>query len=292
MDNCLMCMAEVCYELRGLVQLVVGCESYSPASGWPYREILERLGTDFLPKSPKVKTSKKPVQEAFAEAIVEEYTNFYVDYWLGGMSVAQSALDVRKVERLKEAVDELANELDTGLQNEVEAKRVSSPATGTYPLRDALILAHWEAQSYNGELFVDLFDFCDCLQKRQPQHPVAPKCEALKEIIKEFVLKSCYSGAAYQYSFGVSIYFPWSQIANSYSFLDFVKGGTYGKGWLRFLETYTDLTRRRPRGMAEDGPLGKVNRTSRIDSAVSDLVRKTGDNKNRRQGNGRGQRRR
>src|SRR5215813_309676 len=35
MDNCQMSMVEVCYELRGLAQVVVGCESYSPASGWP-----------------------------------------------------------------------------------------------------------------------------------------------------------------------------------------------------------------------------------------------------------------
>ncbi len=48
MDNCLMSMAEICYELRGLAQVVVGCESFSPASGWPYRQILERLRQDYL----------------------------------------------------------------------------------------------------------------------------------------------------------------------------------------------------------------------------------------------------
>src|SRR6185369_5779359 len=48
MDNCLMSMAEICYELRGLAEIVVGCESFSPASGWPYREVLERLAKDFV----------------------------------------------------------------------------------------------------------------------------------------------------------------------------------------------------------------------------------------------------
>jgi hypothetical protein len=47
MDNCLMSMGEICYEFRDLAQIVVGCESYSPASGWPYRQILERLNKDF-----------------------------------------------------------------------------------------------------------------------------------------------------------------------------------------------------------------------------------------------------
>ena len=48
MDNCLMSMAEICYELRGLAEVVVGCESFSPTSGWPYRQILERLSRDFV----------------------------------------------------------------------------------------------------------------------------------------------------------------------------------------------------------------------------------------------------
>jgi hypothetical protein len=66
-------------------------------------------------------------------------------------------------------------------------------------------------------------------------------------IAEKFVLKSCYSGAAYQYSYGVSIYFPWSQISSRYENLDFVKDSST-RGWLQFLKTYTELTRRRPRG--------------------------------------------
>src|SRR5689334_195977 len=71
MDNCLMSMAEICYELRDVAEIVVGCESFSPISGWPYRQILERLCTDFVnPKSEYV------TAEA-AKAIVEEYVSFY-----------------------------------------------------------------------------------------------------------------------------------------------------------------------------------------------------------------------
>jgi len=45
-DSCLMSMAEVCYELKGLVDIAVGSEGYSPASGWPYCEMLERLARE------------------------------------------------------------------------------------------------------------------------------------------------------------------------------------------------------------------------------------------------------
>ena len=46
----------------------------------------------------------------------------------------------------------------------------------------------------------------------------------------------------------VSNYFPWSQIAPSYWTLDFVSEA-HGAGWGSFLKTYTQLTRRAPRGL-------------------------------------------
>jgi hypothetical protein len=118
--------------------------------------------------------------------------------------------------------------------------------------RIALILAHWEAQSYNGERFVDLFDFCNCLEQRSPSRLVRKRCREIQRFIEdEFVLKASYSGAAYQYSYGVSLYFPWAQIVSTYKNLDFVQDSK-GSGWIQFLRTYTRLTRRLPRGMNED----------------------------------------
>jgi hypothetical protein len=238
MDNCLMSMGEICYEFRALAQIVIGCESYSPASGWPYRQILERLKQCTKPKSKKTE-----IQVEAAKAIVEEYVNYYSSYWVAGLSVTQSALDVRYVVELRERVDQLAATLEQELKRacDNDGRRQSS-------FKDDLVLAHWEAQSYNGEWFVDLFDFCDCLQMRSSSDEVGEQCQKVKEFLaKEFVLRSCYSGAGFQYSYGVSIYFPWSQVSSRYQNLGFVKDSK-GGGWLSFLETYTDVTRRRPRG--------------------------------------------
>jgi hypothetical protein len=268
MDNCLMSMGEICYELRGLVQTMVGCESYSPASGWPYRQILQRLIKDFavseLPRGKSV-----PVE--FAKAIVEEYVNYYSDYWLGGMSVAQSALDVSKVEKLRKHVDKLAKELERELKNE-DDKNIEKRHK-IHPFQDTLILAHWEAQSYNGELFVDLYDLCDCLERRLHSGPVARRCKEVKSFISsEFVLRSCYSGAVYQFSYGVSLYFPWSDVMKSYENLDFIQDSD-GSGWSRFLDTYTNLTRREPRGIYGNAKLSEAN------ASLSQKVRKTSDRK-------------
>jgi hypothetical protein len=256
MDNCLMSMAEICYELRGLAEVVVGCESFSPASGWPYREVLERLAKEVA--TPCLKSGQSVVETA-ARAIVKEYVNYYANYWMAGLSVTQSALNVGKVEQLHELIEKLADAMEQQLVKELADERASDDgATGGREFQDALLLAHWEAQSYNGEQFVDLYDFCECLQARIDDGPVARQCEAVKEFIAtQFVLRSCYSGPVYQYSYGVSLYFPWSYVAPSYWNLDFVKASK-GMGWGRFLRTYTLLTRRAPRGINVESEIAQA----------------------------------
>ena len=42
-DTCLMSMAEICCDLKDLVGMVIGSETYTPASGWPYYSIIKDL---------------------------------------------------------------------------------------------------------------------------------------------------------------------------------------------------------------------------------------------------------
>ena len=258
MDTCLMSMAEVAFELRGLVKILVGSESYSPVSGWPYEPILKMLKDEIANTTEAAEAALDETQRIefrVARAIVKAYVNFYADYWLGGLSVDQSALYVDAVEELKAYVDEFAGALSAALDAEVSANQ-------TRKLRDDLILAHWEAQSYNGELFVDLFDFCDCLLKRQRDERIIETGTRLMNFIEStFVLKSCYSGPIYQYSYGVSIYFPWSSVEDEYGKLDFI-GTNLETGWGKFLKEYTTLTRREPRPVdqADQNFLLKANR--------------------------------
>lgn len=254
MDNCLMSMAEICYELRGSVEIVVGCESFSPASGWPYRQVLERLAKDFV--EPDL-DEEESVAEAAARAIVKEYVNYYSYYWIAGLSVTQSALNVCQVEGLREVIEKLGQVMEQRLVEEWEQQRAHRAGSASRQFHDALLLAHWEAQSYNGEQFVDLYDFCDCLEARMVGGPIVKQCQVVKDFLtSEFVLTSCYSGAAYQYSYGVSLYFPWSHVAPSYWNLDFIKDSN-GSGWGSFLKTYTLLTRRPPRGVDADSKLAR-----------------------------------
>jgi pentapeptide MXKDX repeat protein len=253
MDNCLMSMAEICYELKGIAQFLVGSEAYSPASGWPYRQVIERL------KKESSNSNSMELARNVAIGIVEEYTNYYSGYWLSGMSVAQSALDLCRVEDLRSLVNKLGCALEKELLEEFEPdiqKRVGRNLP--HPFCDQLVLAHWEAQSYNGELFVDLYDFCNCLERRAASREVREACSRVKDFVEsEFVVKSCFCGAKYQYSYGLSIYFPWSQVAASYWNLEFIKTST-GIGWGSFLNTYTLVTRREARDADTTSLLAQV----------------------------------
>jgi hypothetical protein len=241
-DTCLMSMTEICSELKEHVDIVIGSETYTPSSGWPYREILTALGESTV-QSPKA----KPYE--VARMVVDKYVGFYKVYVTAGVSVALSALNVKKVRGLAPAVRKLTTALIRELKAEHPEMR-GKREKKRRPLTDALILAHWDAQSYNGEWYVDLIDFCQCLMSRFPKRTIKGPCEALITFLKgadddtpaksKFVISSEYTGPTYQYSNGVAVYFPWSSVATYFWAFEFATKSRWGE----FLAFYTNLTRR------------------------------------------------
>lgn len=245
MDTCLMNMAEVTYELnRASVQYLVGSEGFSPNTGWPYKEILRAL----LYQIDNNPSEADP--DWLARQIVHEYQQFYIPYINGGISVDQSALKIDRIKEVKERMFTLCGELIKEIDN--GELRYGKPKA------NALVLAHWETQSYNGEAFVDLYDFCDRLILRYGQIPaqvadtsrVIFLCGRVKEAIHDLAISSCVAGAAFQFSFGISIYFPWAVLSPRYGNLAFGKESR----WLDFLRKYHIATRRPSR---PSRPLGK-----------------------------------
>ena len=248
MDTCLMNMAEVCFELnRTSVTYMVGSEGFSPNTGWPYAEILQKL----LDQLGKKKEDATPVW--LAKVIVEEYRKFYEPYINGGISVDQSVLDVQKINEVKNKMFSLVKSLRDEIANhELDYGR---------PKQNALLLAHWETQSYNGEVFVDLLDFCNRLEYRYKLIPangeVVRFCRNVRVAIEDLVVRSCVAGAAFQFSYGLSIYFPWAVLAPRYGNLSFPKETK----WLDFLKEYHEVTRRPGRDLPprEETPPGRAS---------------------------------
>ncbi|HUS09449.1 MAG TPA: clostripain-related cysteine peptidase [Pyrinomonadaceae bacterium] len=265
LDTCLMSMAEVAYQLKDNAGILIGSEGYSPLGGWPYRAILEMLSKQSAGSENRSKEGYDPKvlgaeSRWVAREIVCTYANSYLEYIAGGIDVDQAAIDITRCDELTPKVARLASRLKWLLLN---------PQPNS-PFKEALILAHWDAQSYDGEIYVDLRDFCDCLMARtvslnchDPE--IDDACCDISNLIGEphypcsvserlddpnyYVLKSCYTGPSLQYSYGVSLYFPWYEVMPYYGDLDFAQATK----WHEFLQVYVKETRRRRRN---DGKAG------------------------------------
>jgi hypothetical protein len=250
MDSCLMTMAEVSFQLKGLARYLVGSEGYSPIAGWPIKQILERMRNDLAGITHSNPDKRKEEERsAVAKGIVEEYLNYYLDYGIGGLSVDQSALDLDVADTVKKKIDALA----IALRNEMPKRA----------FQRAVVWSHWRAQSYNGEQFVDLYDFCDLLKNEYRGKKVRDACHAVLDTEAAFVPYSGYSGPAFQDSHGVSIYFPWAEIDPNYYAVRFAKRAftRRRKGskrrsiqpseWVAFLKEYILATRRKQRDKGE-----------------------------------------
>src|SRR5215218_7008644 len=103
-----------------------------------------------------------------------------------------SALEVKEIGGLRRKLRALANEMIEELRREQDTSRKVVPADHSRLLfSDALILAHWRAQSYNGELYVDLADFCDCLAKLAPADTRALCYDVASFIRDKLTIVSC-----------------------------------------------------------------------------------------------------
>lgn len=269
LDACAMSMAEVAYDLRHVVDYMVGAEGFEVNTGWPYHRILQLLdGRDVkMPDGeadlPELHTSQiEP--DALCIGIVDKYVTYYSDFAVAGVSVDQAACSLKEADKLADAVAELAVTLPEKIKHEMGAE--TNPAKQKSALLDAVILAHWRAQSYKYEEYVDLWDFCHLLDEGCNDKDVKAACQKVMKVIghagvkeeaerdmakhmedvfgtvERCVLKSCYSGAAYQHSHGLSIYFPWAEVSHEYKNLRFARK----TGWYGFLKFYVEHSRRRP----------------------------------------------
>jgi hypothetical protein len=244
MDSCLMSMVEVCYELRHVVQYLVGSEGFVPNAGWPYAYLFEQLGI----KEKKQRFDPKSI----SECIVGDYIDFYQDYMPASVSVDIAACELASLDgHLTVAVKRLADMLVDGL--------TSSSKTYSRDLKNKLILAHWRAQSYQREQNTDLWDFCDQLQQEtkdtadEKLTAIADACTYVKLAVEKVVIKEGNAGVDTQYSHGLALYFPWrlplfgeAQALRPYSQLEFPQKA----GWCEFIREYIDKTRREPKSLA------------------------------------------
>ncbi len=267
--SCSMSSVELAYELAGSARYMIGTQGAAFPGSWPYRQLLKKVLSSIdqarrgkLPKSREV-IDKDPLINTILYGLQD--LSFYnsADFWLAGFSsdLSLCRLDVGTVGKLREPISRLSKALKAGL-----ALKNNLAST------NAIRLAHLESQSYWNETYTDLHDFCECLSKRSDgptkvEKNIKNACDSVLAALalskgrrtKALVPYSDYYGPAYQYSNGLSIYFPWRRpketVLESYQRNKFTREH-FPDSWLSFLVEYFYATQRDARHILE--PAGRV----------------------------------
>ncbi len=243
-DSCVMSMFEVGYQFKNLADTMIASEGSIPNAGWSYAEILGSLN--------KNKLDSKHIAEEF----VYKYINKQAQYAIGGVSVDMSAWNMSKLNILNNKFKGLVINLLKCFENEnslIYAK-----------MRHILLQVHYDCQTYMCDQNIDLGDFCSLLKveieglkfdeagnNHQLLKKLSTNCTEVMQAVKDSIILSGYSGGEYQYSTGISLFFPWSLPAYEvtqidYEQLSFVQKTEAGKLWNKFLQIYlTKVSRRK-----------------------------------------------
>lgn len=228
----------------------------------------------------------------FVTHLIERHNRLLI----GGRSIDVAAWDLGQVEDVVKKFNELAKVLNQGLamKTKIEEEGLKDNDIAIFwELKKVLLQAHYDSQTYMNEQCVDLKDFCKRLiieskfvTKYDDLKPafeeIIKHCKAVIESVDKCVIHSGFSGDEYQFSNGISVFFPWSRLSLAltnyrYRYLIFSQGAIRpvgsrtrnlnemseyegpGKDWYFFLVNYlNNVTLRQTRSAkilktAEDG---------------------------------------
>jgi hypothetical protein len=244
-DSCVMGMLEVGYQFKNATKTMIASEGSVPSAGWTYAKILGSLARDFSP------LDDNEVAERFVTQFIKSQDSFTV----GGVSVDMAAWDMGKLDTLNAEFEQLSKTL-------IEC--FDDPTSSIYRhMERAILQVHWKCQSYMYDQNVDLGDFCELLRAEcislardlsLDDGPLLQKvvqaCDGVLKELMNAVILSGFSGGGYQYSNGISLFFPWSYVAYKasekyYKRLKFVGTGA-GRSWNSFLNRYLGKVTLRP----------------------------------------------
>jgi Clostripain family len=266
-DSCVMGMLEVGYQFNYVAKTMIASEGSVPSAGWTYAKILGCLARE---QNRNLDTRK------VAEEFVKQFVRSQDAYTVGGVSVDMAAWDLSRFDELAGAFDGLS---------QILLKCFKKEDSRIYRQMERVILqVHWKCQSYMYDQNVDLGDFCELLDREcghvfdelgggddlEDLKEVQRRCRQVLKELKKAVILSGFSGGGYQYSNGVSVFFPWSREAyevskKNYESLWFTKDakqsaseGTQKQlSWTDFLRKYLyKVTLRKFEMPVEDTPVG------------------------------------
>ena len=259
-DSCVMGMLEVGYQFSNVAKTMIASEGSVPSAGWTYAKILGCLAQE---QNRKLKTRD------VAELFVKKFIRTQDEYTVGGVSVDMAAWDLCEFDELATAFDKLPKTL---------LECFEKPQSRVYRQMERVMLhVHWKCQSYMYDQNVDLGDFCELLDREcglvveelgggddlKPLRDVQDACRNVLKELKNAVILSGFSGGGYQYSNGVSVFFPWSREAyevsrKNYESLWFTKEAKQRRlSWTGFLKKYLyEVSLRKFEQVSDEVPVG------------------------------------
>jgi hypothetical protein len=237
-DSCVMGMLEVGYQFSSVAKTLIASEGSIPNAGWSYAEIFRCLSKNAEDSTDEV------VKQFVSEFIATQDQNT-----LGGINVDMAAWNLANVPIVARSLGALGDAL-------FDCFRKSKSTTYSL-MRRLITYVHWSSQSYMLEQNVDLADFCSLLvdeiyslekegldlkKYTQIEKVKAAALSVIKAVEKAIIIHG-FSGGKYQYSRGISIFFPWSLAAykvskEAYDDLFFVRYTPFGLSWRDFIDLF------------------------------------------------------
>ena len=271
--SCSVSSLEVAYELRNTARYMLASQAPTFVGSWPYRQILIRIFKDIRPDG-----RNRDIDELLSD-IFHYCLHNSVDFLLAGYSYQLTLCDLRRIPNLERPVEKLTKALVNGL--------------GHASSRYVILFSHWKAQSFYQEMYTDLYDFCFCIKERcnrirQGRGELSRQLKALErasdqvmEVLKapnrengeghrepptgSFIVAQKSAGPAYQYSRGVSVYFPWTRPSEDSQILQQYRSYRFnlsfqGESWLKFLNAYFQSTLREASRTEQDRENGNTRK--------------------------------
>jgi hypothetical protein len=231
-----------------------------PSAGWTYAKLLGCLTRE---------DARDLTSHAVAELFVKQFVRTQDAYTVGGVSVDMAAWDMSQFVDLSAGFDGLATALLICFED--KSSRIYRQT------ERVLLKVHWQCQSYMFDQNVDLGDFCELLDREielvakelgegdgvDILRLVQQQCRVVNEQLKLTVILSGFSGGSYQYSNGVSVFFPWSREGYEVSRKNYESlwySSDLGRDeapWTRFLTTYlNDVSLRKLEDVVEQTGAG------------------------------------
>ena len=262
--SCSVSSLEVAYELQGTAKYLLASQGPAFVGSWPYRQILIRIFNGLEDKTLKTppETPSETRDRIIRNLMFEIYRSCMrnsSDYLLAGYSFQLTLCDLGRITLLQTELSELARALKAGLKQDLS--------------RDYILLSHWKSQSFFNEMYTDLYDFCFCLASKiddlvniggrlsQELQDIRNACGKLMDRLvkenpkrkdhpdlKQIIVGADSLGPAFQYSRGLSVYFPWQEPSKDSPILAEYQRYRFTTDikipWLSFLRDYFETTQR------------------------------------------------